>query len=722
MRAGEGPRVREKASAGAAAPVQADARLAVDIGGTFTDFFLLTGHGVSFTRKVLSTPSDYSLAVAEGVQGILAEAGLVPADVREFLHGTTIVTNTCIELTGARVGLITTRGFRDVLEITRGRMPRLYDLSWRRPVPLAPREMRVEVDERVDRDGNVVTPLDMEEVRRVAGALADRGAESIAVCLYNSPHNPVHEERIGEFLARAHPLIHVSLSTRVMPLIKEYERTCETVVNAYVMPVVAGYMRRLKERLQAMGVRAPILVMQSNGGMISAEACAERPVEIVECGPAGGVVGGAHVARRLGVTNLITLDLGGTTCKASIVEEGRFSRSTEYEVGAGIHMASRLRKGNGYVLRIPSIDIAEIGAGGGSLISVDSGGLLTVGPRSAGADPGPACYGRGGGEPALTDCYLVLGYLNPDHLLGGAFRLQPERARDALSTVAAKVGMGPVEAAFGAYRIANSNMGRAIHAVSSERGRDPRKFVSLVFGGAGPLHAAAVARNLGMSRAIIAPYAGVFSAFGFCCADIERTRIRGAVRPWVPDVLPEIEHLFDELSIEALRTSAEWGFAAADVAIERSVDLRYRRQASELAITLPAGALTARVLEEARRAFDAEHEKTFGHSFPEACAEVVSVRLVSRIARPRPPLEAERAKDLAGSPSAKRTRRAYFGPKTGFVDTLVVEDLRVGMPPRKGPLLIDRYDTTVVVPPECTVSAAPGGALVIDIGTGGPHA
>ncbi len=694
------------------------ARLAVDIGGTFTDFFLLREDGASFTRKVLSTPSDYSMAVAEGVEGILAEAGLAPGDVREFLHGTTIVTNTCIELTGARVGLITTRGFRDVLEITRGRMPRLYDLSWKRPVPLAPRDMRVEVDERIDRHGTVVTPLDAGDVQRAVGELVGRGAESIAVCLYNAPHNPVHEEQVHAFLAGAYPHIHVSLSTRVMPLIKEYERTCETVVNAYVMPVVAGDMRHLEERLRAMGMRAPILVMQSNGGMITARACAERPVEIVECGPAGGVVGGAHVARRLGVTNLITLDLGGTTCKASIVEDGRFTRSTEYEVGAGIHMASRLRKGNGYVLRIPSIDIAEIGAGGGSIVSVDSGGLLTVGPRSAGADPGPACYGRGGTAPALTDCYLVLGYLNPDHLLGGAFRLQPGRARAALGAVAARVGMDQVEAAWGAYRIANSNMGRAIHAVSSERGRDPRKFVSLVFGGAGPLHAAAVAVNLGMAQAIIAPHAGVFSAFGFCCADIERTRVRGAVRPWAPEVLPEVERLFADLAGEALRTSAEWGFAEGEVVIERSVDLRYRRQASELAVGLPSGPLTAAVLEAARRSFDAEHEKTFGHSFPDADAEMVSVRLVSRIPRPRPPLGAEREH----RPPAPVFRKAYFGPRTGFVETQVVADLVTGAPPTSGPLLVDRYDTTVVVPPGCTASAAVGGALVIDIQTGGPHA
>ena len=363
------------------------ARLAVDIGGTFTDIFLLDLDGVAHTKKTLSSPSDYSLAVAEGVRELLAEAGVPPTAVRDVLHGTTIVTNTCIELTGAKVGLITTKGFRDVLEISRGRMPRLYDLTWSRPVPLVPRALRMEIDERVDKHGRIIKDLDRDEVELVVNKLTAVGVEAIAVCLFNSPLNPKHERIVGDIIAQKQPDIYLSLSTRVMPVIKEYERTCETVVNAYVGPVVSDYIKRLEGRLLDVGIDAPLLIMQSNGGMITAQACAQRPVEIVECGPAGGVVGAAHVAKTLGYDNLITLDLGGTTCKASIVEKGVFTRSSEYEVGAGIHMASRLRKGNGYVLRVPSIDIAEIGAGGGSIVAPDSGGMLTVGPRSTGADP-----------------------------------------------------------------------------------------------------------------------------------------------------------------------------------------------------------------------------------------------------------------------------------------------------------------------------------------------
>ena len=687
------------------------ARLAVDIGGTFTDIFLLDQDGTGHTKKILSSPADYSLAVAEGVGALLKEAGVSPAAVREVLHGTTIVTNTCIELTGAKVGLITTKGFRDVLEISRGRMPRLYDLAWSRPVPLVPRALRLEIDERVDKRGRIIKELDRVEAEKVVNELAAAGVEAIAVCLFNSPLNPENERIVGDIIVEKYPGIYLSLSTRVMPVIKEYERTCETVVNAYVGPVVSDYMRRLEGRLREVGILAPVLIMQSNGGMITAEASAQRPVEIVECGPAGGVVGAAYVAKTLGYDNLITLDLGGTTCKASIVEKGLFTRSSEYEVGAGIHMASRLRKGNGYVLRVPSIDIAEIGAGGGSIVASDSGGLLAVGPRSTGSDPGPACYNRGGGHLALTDCYLAMGYLNPEHLLSGDFDLAPEKSFEALHRVAKPLGLDPMALAHGAYRIANSNMSRAINAVSSERGRDPRKFVMLVFGGAGALHGAEVARGLGIKQAIIAPYAGVFSAFGFTCADIERYWISGFNRPWATEVLDDLSTMFDRLSQKALTSSEGWGLGAAEVQIERQVDLRYYRQASELTITVPDGPLSRKVLDQLRIEFDREHEKTFGHAFDQAPVEVAAARVISRITMPRPPLSGAAAKN---KPVVRqKTRQAYFGPSNGMIETPVLSDADLGETPVNGPVLIDRYDTTIVVPPDCDVHIA-GACLVIN--------
>lgn len=691
------------------------ARLAVDIGGTFTDIYLLAPDGTAHTKKTLSTPHDYSQAVALGVGDLLKEAGVPPDAVRDVLHGTTVVTNTCIELTGAKVGLIATKGFRDVLEISRGRMPRLYDLTWSRPLPLVPRYLRREVDERVDKHGRVIKSIDLEEVGRVVSDLMSEGVEAIAVCLFNSPLNPLHENQIGEWIAARHPGVYLSLSTRVMPVIKEYERTCETVVNAYVGPVVSDYMKRLRGRLDELGIDAPLLIMQSNGGMITAEASAERPVEIVECGPAGGVVGASFVAGNLGFSNLITLDLGGTTCKASIVEDGQFTRSSEYEVGAGIHMASRLRKGNGYVLRVPSIDIAEIGAGGGSIVAADSGGMLTVGPRSTGADPGPACYNRGGEHLALTDCYLSLGYLNPEHLLAGDFDLDPSKSHQALERVAKDLALAPMDVAYGAYRIANSNMSRAINAVSSERGRDPRKFVLLVFGGAGPLHGAEVARGLGIKQAIIAPYAGVFSAFGFACADIERYWIKGFTRPWDERVIEELNAAFRQLKKEASASAVGWSLGSTDLHLDMQVDLRYYRQASELTIPVSDQTVTPELLQKLRIAFDQEHNKTFGHAFTHAPVEVACLRVISRIPMPKSPLTGLTGRGLVRK-AAGQKRRAYFGREIGFVDAPVLGEADLGQTPTAGPILIDKYDTTIVVPPGCEIYRAAGGCLVINTG------
>lgn len=689
-------------------------RLAIDIGGTFTDILLIGPTGKVFTKKTLSTPDDYSWAVSEGVKQLLSEAAVNPFAIKEVLHGTTIVTNTCIELTGAKVGLITTKGFRDVLEIGRGRMPRLYDLTWMKPVPLVPRYLRFEVDERIDREGHILKSLNHDEVNSIIDQLLAHHVQSIAVCLYNSPLNPIHEEQIAERLRKKAPHIPLSLSTQVIPLVKEYERTCETVVNAYVMPVVSEYVLRLKRRLADLSINAPLLIMQSNGGMISAETSAERPVEIVECGPAGGVVGAAYLARSLGFTNAITLDLGGTTAKASIVEEGRFTRSAEYEVGAGIHMSSRLRKGNGYVLRVPSIDIAEIGAGGGSIVSLDTGGMLRVGPRSAGAMPGPACYNRGGTEPCLTDCYLVLGYLNSDHLLGGDFKLDAQKSYKALEKVAHTMEMDPISVAYGAYRIANSNMTRAITAVSSERGRDPRKFVLLVFGGAGALHAAEIAAELGIRETIIAPYAGVFSAFGFTCSDIERYWIQGFRHCWDASVIHELTKAFGHLTEDAIYSSKEWGLGFSLTELQRYVDLRYLGQASELSVSFSSGQITEKEIDSARKAFNHEHHKTFGHAFPNAPIEIASLRLVSRISLTKPILSVDQPPSLEeqfGISSEKR--KCYFGKSFGFMDVPVVSEAQLWGQQVTGPLLVDRYDTTIVVPPGFEIEGSSVGCLII---------
>ena len=438
--------------------------------------------GSVITKKLLSTPDDFSRAIIDGINTIIRDNGVSASSIKEVVHGSTIVTNACIELTGAKIGFITTKGFRDVLEVTRGRMPVMYDVTWQKPVPLAPRYLRFEVDERINTKGEILRSLDMEEAKAVIDKLVSYGVEAVGVCLFNSPKNPIHEQKIGQLLKERAPQLYFSLSTEVMPMLKEYERSSETAVNVYVMPLVATYLKSLRQRLTEAGVQAPLYIMESSGGMITPEVAAQRPIEIIECGPAAGVVGCAYLAQQQNIGNLITFDMGGTTCKAAIVENGQFTRSPEYEVVGGIHRASRLLKGSGYVLRVPAVDVAEVGSGGGSIIWLDAGGMLNVGPKSAGAGPGPVCYDLGGEEPTLTDVYVVLGYLNPYYLLGGSFSINSQKSYRVIQEKLAKpLGMDTLEVAYGAYELANSNMMRAITAVSSERGRDPRNFTLIAF-------------------------------------------------------------------------------------------------------------------------------------------------------------------------------------------------------------------------------------------------
>ncbi len=404
-------------------------RAGIDIGGTFTDIVLLADSGERYTRKVPSSVDDYARAIIDGLAALLAEIGAEPGAIAELLHGTTVASNAILEHKGASTGLITTKGFRDVLEIRNLRMPRLYDMSWTKPPPLVERRLRVEVDERVNAQGGIDRPLDPASVERAVRFLIGEGVEAIAVCLLHSYLNPAHEFRVKEIAARLAPGIALSVSAEVLPVINEYERGSTAVINAYVRPVVERYLSRLGGGLRRAGVASPLLLMQSNGGLTTAEAAAATPMHIIESGPAAGVVGVQALARRIGIEKAISFDMGGTTAKASLIENGEFTRATEYQVGAGIVLGSRLLSGAGYTLKVPAIDLAEVGAGGGSILWIDSGGALQVGPHSAGAVPGPVCYGQGGAEPTVTDANVVLGYLNPAHLVGGALRLDADKAR-----------------------------------------------------------------------------------------------------------------------------------------------------------------------------------------------------------------------------------------------------------------------------------------------------
>lgn len=694
-------------------------RIGTDVGGTFTDIVFSGSDGSFITKKLLSSTEDYTNSIINGIEETMNAHGIDNSAIAEVVHGTTIVTNACIELTGAKVGLITTKGFRDVLEITRGRMPVMYDLSWSSPEPLAARRLRTEVEERVNTKGEIVTPLDIEGARKAIDYLLSEGVESIAVCLLNSPKNPLHEQKIGQLIRKRAPEIYMSLSTDVMPVIKEYERTSETTVNAYVMPLVSEYLKSLRRRLIEIGIKAPLYVMQSNGGMFTPEIAAERPIEIIECGPAAGVVGSSSIAKQNETDNIITFDMGGTTAKASIVEDGEFSHSPEYEVGGGIHRASRLLKGQGYVLRVPSIDIAEIGAGGGSILWIDSGGLLHVGPKSAGAMPGPVCYKQGGTEPTLTDATVVLGYLNPKQLLGGDMDLAPDKSYEVIEEkLANPLKMGITEASYGAYSIANANMLRAIRAVSSERGRDPRNFILYAFGGAGPMYAVGVSKGLGMRTVVVPPMSGVWSAFGLMCADIERHFIQAFSSVWNETILDGLNDVFEKLSVKALSTVQEW--AARDqvqVKLERLIDLRYKGQASELSISINNGHLDTSELKNITEVFEREHEKTYGHSLPGYPLQAINVRMVARIPTSQARLSTRIRSTIKGQSSGPQTRKAYWGKEYGSIDTPVLTTEQIGKDTIEGPVLIDRYDTTVVIPPDCTVSVGSMDEITININT-----
>jgi len=695
-------------------------RLGVDIGGTFTDIVLVNYDGRMFTKKCLTTHDDYSRAVIDGLKEICLENSIAPSQIEEVVHGTTVVTNACIELTGAKIGLITTKGFRDVLEIGRGRMPVMYDLSWTKPVPLAGRDMRIEVTERIDSKGNILKPLDLAEAKAAIAELVSKGAEAIAVCLINSPKNPIHEQQIATFIQEHAPDMHISISTEIMPMIMEYERSSETCLNAYVMPLVSGYLSRLRHNLKATGTMGPLYIMQSSGGMITPEVSAQRPIEIIECGPAAGVVGAAFLATQQKISNLITFDMGGTTAKASIVENGTYTRSPEYEVGGGINRASRLLKGKGYVLRVPSIDIAEIGAGGGSILWTDLGGALHIGPQSAGSNPGPACYGFGAQKPTLTDANLVLGYLNQNYLCGGELKLKPERAFKTLEAeVAIPMNKDVYEAAYAAHTLANSHMTRIVRAVSSERGRDPRKFWLYAFGGAGAIHAVGMAKELGIKTVVVPPVPGVCSAYGLLCANIERHYARSFSQRWETPILNELNHIFELMEEESVSTVEEWGgHKKAVPKMDRFVDLQYLGQGWRLTIPAPSKKLSVKDLQLLSQSFEEEHLKTYGHRLQDYPITVHSLRLVAKLSAKHPTRTVAETKGHLKNHGSQKidSRRAYWGPDFGFIDTPALDIDQLGKTPLEGPIIVDTYDTTIVVPPECSITRGDWGNAIIQIG------
>ena len=688
--------------------------MAVDIGGTFTDVVLLAPDGSYWTKKVSSTPEDYAVGIIEGVAQVLNDTGLGGSAILEIIHGTTVASNTILENKGAKTALITTRGFRDVLELRRLRVPQLYSVFYEPPTPLVERRLRLEVDERLDSDGAVVTPLSEEDVVAALDRIEEDGAESVAVCFLHSYRNPAHERRVGEAIRERLPDIYVSLSVDVLPEIREYERTSTTVVNSYLGPIIKNYLDSLADQLGATDISAPVHIMQSNGGIMSARQAAETPVKIVESGPAAGVVGGDEIGKRVGLPNLITFDMGGTTAKASLIEDGQRSWTTEHEIGAGISLSSRLVKGGGHAIKVPVMDLAEVGAGGGSIVWIDRGGALRVGPRSAGAMPGPACYDTGGTEPTVTDANVVLGYVNPRRLAGGAVELRPELARQVLDErVAGPLGMDTLEAAYGVHTVANVTMIRAIRAVSTYRGRDPRDFSMLAFGGSGPIHAVAMARSLSVATVIVPPASGVFSAVGLLQAQAENHFVLtffGRLSQVDPEAL---DGAYGTMKDQAESSLATEGYSPADLVWQQSADLRYVGQAYELTVQAPGGGLGASGVALLEERFHDEHERTYGHKAPDEAVEIVNLRLTARAASSQSlPIT-----PIAGAYSQERTSRdVYYGPDHGSLETPIVSRSDLTATRLDGPLVVEEYDVTTVVPPGSSARLDEWSNIVIDVG------
>jgi N-methylhydantoinase A len=638
-------------------------RVGVDIGGTFTDIVFLGADGTLHTKKISSSVDNYARAIAEGLDAVFQETGLSGADVEEVRHGTTVASNAILELKGARTGLITTKGFRDILEIRNLRMPRLYDLTWNKPPPLVERYLRVVVDERINAQGDIERPLDVADAEKAVERLLSESVEAIAVCLLHAYANPAHEHMIKAMIARRAPELPCCISYEVLPEMKEYERTSTTVINTYVMPIVARYLETLRRDLDAKHVRAPLLLMQSNGGLTTATEAARKPMHIIESGPAGGVIGAQTLARELDLPNIITFDMGGTTAKAALVERGQVTRSLEYQVGGGIMIGSRLLTGAGYMLKVPAIDLAEVGAGGGSIVWIDAGGALQAGPQSAGAFPGPLCYDMGGTEPTITDANLILGYINPSYLVGGSLTLHADRAHTVFDEkIARRLGLSLAHAAYGAHQIAASNMIRAIKAVSTERGRDPRDYALFAFGGNGPIFAAGMAAALQMQRIVVPPSPGLFSSFGLLYADVahhySRT-FRRLLRGSEPQTL---NAAWDRLADEAFAQLRADGFLPSQMRIYRAANMHYQGQTFELTVPVPDGPLDAAAIAALEESFSQEHERTYGHrAGPQEPVEIVSIQILGQGVPEQPSTPRRLEVSPAREPAQMPARQAYFG-------------------------------------------------------------
>jgi N-methylhydantoinase A len=679
-------------------------RLGIDVGGTFTDIVLIDDQsGAIFYTKTLTTPNDLAQGVLTGIGKILgiAEAGM--DQVEYIVHGTTIGTNALIERKGGRVGLITTAGFRDVLEIGRIERPDggLYDMSVDLPEPLVPRYMRLEVDERIGADGEIVRPLDENSVRSTVKSLQGFEVEAIAVCLLFSFRNPAHEQRIARICEELLPGVPVTISSEVAPEFREFERTSTTVINAYLLPVTRRYLDVLEERLMKDYGHARLRIMQASGGSMTAEVAKSHAVHMVNSGPAGGALATALFSGLAGIGGVIGVDMGGTSFDICLIIDGvpRIKAEGEFE---------------GFPVKIPLMDVEGIGAGGGSIAWVDAGGALNVGPESAGADPGPACYGSGGTLPTVTDANLILGRLNPDYFLGGEMVLDLKTAREAVRQGIAKpMELSVEEAAAGIIRVVNANMVRGISVNSTQKGYDVREFSLLAFGGAGPLHAIELADDMGIDQVIIPPFCSVFSAFGAVTSDVRHDYVQTVALSQAEANAPTLQAIFEQLEARARQRLAEEKIADAQVQLQRAADLRYEGQSYELTIPIPTdGTLGQEDVEKVIEDFHEWHDRLYAYSEPGESVEFINVRLTGIGNVPEVQLSQRSTKNRS-KPKPKSERPVYFLGH-GFLPSKVYErrDLANGQT-WQGPCLVEETTSTTVIPPGWTSTVDAYGNLII---------
>ncbi|MEM7404806.1 MAG: hydantoinase/oxoprolinase family protein [Pseudomonadota bacterium] len=672
-------------------------RIGVDIGGTFTDVAAIHEQtGALAVAKVPTTPKDFSAGVLTGLESTLARYAIDPASVSFLSHATTVVTNALLEEKGADVALVTTRGFRDVLELRRSARADLYDMFQDAPATLVPRYRRFEVTERLDAAGDVVTPLAEDELDAIIDALRAERVQAVAVSLLYSFLNDRHERTIGARLEAGLPGVSIFLSSEVLPEIREFERTSTTAVCAYVGPILESYLRRLETATSRLGLPR-LYVMGSSGGVFDVAEGLKMPAMAVESGPAAGVIAASLVARQLDLPRVMSFDMGGTTAKASLVEDGKVETTAEYEVG-GSGNVSRWLHGTGHPIRVPVIDLAEVSAGGGSIAWLDPGGALQVGPLSAGAEPGPACYGRGGNEPTVTDCDLVLGYLSPRALLDGDLTMDADAAREAIaSRLATPLGIAVEEAAASVVDVVNASMAEALRIVSVERGHDPREFALIAFGGAGPVHAAALAGELEVPRVIVPPAPGAFSALGLVGTDLKREYSRTFYATVSATSAEALSAAFEEMAGKAAEMIAAAGIDAGQWSLSKSVDCRYPRQAYELNVDLPDAHINADTLAGLTDRFHTRHQATYGHAHQHEAVQIVNLRLTAVGRLGTVPLTAPAS---TSATHAAAERRALYFRGIGTVDAAIHRRDALATGARiDGPAVIESMDTTVLIPP-----------------------